>query len=172
MPTGFITAQTGIEYKIREEIIKRNLLSGLISMPSNIFAATPTSVSILFLKKNSESGKVFLIDASKLGTSIKEGKVKKTLLSEDEEKLIIKTYNEKKNIKKFAINVSYERIKENDYSLSAAQYFDVEVKYDEMNSTEFKQEVKNFKISLKDLKQNSDDINNEIYENLKILKND
>lgn len=48
VPTGFITAQSGIEKKIREALIERGWLRGVVSMPSNIFASTGTNVSILF----------------------------------------------------------------------------------------------------------------------------
>jgi type I restriction enzyme M protein len=49
VPTGFITAQSGIERKIREKMVEDKMLRGVISMPSNIFATTGTNVSILFL---------------------------------------------------------------------------------------------------------------------------
>lgn len=38
VPTGFITAQSGIEKKVRQKIIDNHWLKGVISMPSNIFA--------------------------------------------------------------------------------------------------------------------------------------
>ena len=62
------------------------MLSGVVSMPSNIFATTGTNVSVLFIDKANKHGDIVLIDASKLGESVKEGKNKKTLLSSDEEK--------------------------------------------------------------------------------------
>ncbi|MCD8518456.1 MAG: SAM-dependent methyltransferase [Flavobacterium sp.] len=37
LPTGFITAQSGIEKKIRERLITNGWLRGVVSMPSNIF---------------------------------------------------------------------------------------------------------------------------------------
>ena len=39
VPTGFITAQSGIEKKIRERLIDKGWLRGVVSMPSNIFAS-------------------------------------------------------------------------------------------------------------------------------------
>ncbi|MCU0781471.1 MAG: N-6 DNA methylase [Akkermansiaceae bacterium] len=48
VPTGFITAQSGIERKIREHLVAKQMLAGVVSMPSNIFATTGTNVSILF----------------------------------------------------------------------------------------------------------------------------
>ena len=75
-PTGFLTAQNGIEKKIRERLIDKNWLKGVVSMPSNIFANTGTNVSVLFIDKGKEASdnKVILIDASKLGEKRKEGK--------------------------------------------------------------------------------------------------
>src|SRR3989338_1592720 len=81
VPTGFITAQSGIERKIREKLIDKEMLRGVVSMPSNIFATTGTNVSVLFIDKSNTSGKVILMDASKLGETIKDGKNQKTILS-------------------------------------------------------------------------------------------
>ena len=52
VPTGFITAQSGIEKKIRQTIVEKKWLKGVISMPSNIFANTGTNVSVLFIDKS------------------------------------------------------------------------------------------------------------------------
>jgi len=49
MPTGFITAQAGIDKGIREHLVNHQMLAGVVSMPSNIFATTGTNVSILFI---------------------------------------------------------------------------------------------------------------------------
>lgn len=47
VPTGFVTAQSGIDRKIREHLVGKKMLAGVVSMPSNIFATTGTNVSIL-----------------------------------------------------------------------------------------------------------------------------
>jgi len=93
VPTGFITAQSGIERKIREKMVEEKMLRGVVSMPSNIFATTGTNVSILFLDNANKKGDIVLMDASKLGTTVKEGKNQKTLLSAQEEDRIINTFN-------------------------------------------------------------------------------
>ncbi len=96
VPTGFITAQSGIERKIREKLVEKKMLRGVVSMPSNIFATTGTNVSVLFLDKGNSKGDIVLMDASKLGTTVKDGKNQKTLLSAEEEELIITTFNNHK----------------------------------------------------------------------------
>ena len=71
VPTGFITAQSGIEKKIRQTIIEKKWLKGVVSMPSNIFANTGTNVSVLFIDKSNTDGSIMLIDTSKLGKKSK-----------------------------------------------------------------------------------------------------
>jgi type I restriction enzyme M protein len=137
LPTGFITAQSGIEMKIREHLVEQKMLRGVISMPSNIFATTGTKVSILFLDNANKKGDIVLMDASKLGTVIKEGKNQKTVLSKDEEDLIIKTFNNQESIENFTIALSYDKIKENNYSFSAGQYFDVNIEHVDISQKEF-----------------------------------
>jgi type I restriction enzyme M protein len=129
VPTGFITAQSGIDKSIREHLVKNKMLGGVVSMPSNIFATTGTNVSILFIDA-ANKGDVILIDASNLGEKIKEGKNQKTILHGDEEQTIIETFNAKVAIEDFSVVVSYEEIEAKNYSLSAGQYFEIAMTHD------------------------------------------
>jgi type I restriction enzyme M protein len=140
VPTGFITAQSGIEKGIREHLVKHKMLGGVVSMPSNIFATTGTNVSILFIDA-SNHGDVILIDASNLGEKIKEGKNQKTLLSPDEENRIIETFNAKKAVEDFSVVVSYDEIEAKNCSFSAGQYFDVKVEHVAITPKQFDKEL-------------------------------
>jgi len=137
VPTGFITAQNGIEKKIREKLVKEKMLRGVVSMPSNIFATTGTNVSVLFLDKANTKGDIVLMNASNLGTTVKEGKNQKTLLSSEEEQLIINTFNKHEAVKDFTVVVSYTQIEEKNYSFSAGQYFDVKIEHTDITPIEF-----------------------------------
>ena len=143
VPTGFITAQSGIDKSIREHLVKNKMLGGVVSMPSNIFATTGTNVSILFIDA-ANKGDVILIDASSLGEKIKEGKNQKTILRPDEEQCIIETFNAKKAVDDFSVTVSYDEIKAKNYSLSAGQYFEVKIEYSEICEEEFQERIRNF----------------------------
>ena len=169
VPTGFITAQSGIEKKIRQKIVDSKILAGGVSMPSNIFATTGTNVSILFLDAANKD-KVVLIDASNLGTTVKEGKSQKTLLSAEEENQIIKTFTDKKAVEDFSVAVSYEEIKTKNYSLSAGQYFEVKIEYVDITAEEFMDRMKGFEHNLENLFAESKSLEKEIWENLKTLK--
>lgn len=169
VPTGFITAQSGIDKKIREKMVESKMLAGVVSMPSNIFATTGTSVSIIFLDKaNTED--VVLIDASNLGTKVKEGKNQKTVLSEIEEQQIIDTFNNKKNIEDLSVVVTYDKIKTKDFSLSAGQYFEVKIEYFDISSEEFELKIKDYKNNLNVMFEDSRVLNDEIQKKLNALE--
>ena len=170
VPTGFITAQAGIEKKIRERLVEQKMLRGVVSMPSNIFATTGTNVSILFLDKANTKGDIVLMDASKLGTTVKEGKNQKTLLSEAEEQLIIDTFNKHEAKEDFTVVVSYEQIKEKNYSFSAGQYFEVKIEYTDITPTEFEAKMNGFKTNLDSLFAESKTLEKEIQKQLNGLK--
>ena len=148
VPTGFITAQSGIEKKIREKLVEQKMLRGVISMPSNIFATTGTNVSILFIDNENKKGDIVLMDASKLGTTVKDGKNQKTLLSTEEEQKIINTFNRHEAVEDFTVVVSYKQIAEKNYSLSAGQYFDVKIEYSDISPEEFTIKMEGFKADL------------------------
>ena len=170
VPTGFITAQSGIERKIREKLIDKEMLRGVVSMPSNIFATTGTNVSVLFIDKSNTSGKVILMDASKLGETIKDGKNQKTILSSEEEQLIIDTFNKQEVKEDFSVVVSYDQIKEKNYSFSAGQYFDIKIDYVEISPKEFATKMDNCKKHLDELFIESKKIEKEIDKQLGGLK--
>lgn len=162
VPTGFITAQSGIEKKIRMKLIDEKMLRGVVSMPSNIFATTGTNVSILFIDKANTSGEIVLMDASKLGITVKEGKNQKTLLSAEEEDLIINTFNKHQVKEDFAVIVSYDQIKEKNYSFSAGQYFDVKIEYTDITSDEFNTKMNSYKANLNQMFSESRSLEDEI----------
>ncbi|MCW5910233.1 MAG: SAM-dependent DNA methyltransferase [Cyclobacteriaceae bacterium] len=170
VPTGFITAQSGIERKIREKLVEAKMLRGVISMPSNIFATTGTNVSIVFIDKANTKGDIVLMDASKLGETIKEGKNQKTVLRPEEEEKIINTFNRHEAVDDFSVVVSYEQIKEKNYSLSAGQYFEVKIEYVDITAKEFDSKLNDFQNNLKDMFAESAKLEKQIIENLKKLK--
>ena len=170
VPTGFITAQSGIERKIRERLVEQKMLRGVVSMPSNIFATTGTNVSILFIDNANKKGDIVLMDASKLGTTVKEGKNQKTLLSHEEEQKIINTFNKHEAVEDFTVVVSYEQIKEKNYSFSAGQYFEVKIEYSDITPAEFATKMNGFKANLESLFAESKTLENEIQKQLKGLK--
>ncbi|MDQ1770217.1 N-6 DNA methylase [Labilibaculum sp. A4] len=165
VPTGFITAQSGIDKQIRQKLVDSKMLAGVVSMPSNIFATTGTNVSILFIDKQNKE-EIVLIDASKLGTTVKEGKNQKTLLSGKEEQRIINAFNSKQAIDDFSVVLSYEDIKSKNYSFSAGQYFEVKIEYTDITHDEFEVKMDSYKTNLNSLFVESKDLESAIQKNL------
>ncbi|MDO9101207.1 MAG: class I SAM-dependent DNA methyltransferase [Candidatus Nitrotoga sp.] len=165
VPTGFITAQSGIDRKIREHLVDKKMLAGVVSMPSNIFATTGTNVSILFIDDANKKG-VVLIDASNLGTKVKDGKNQKTLLSDAEENRIIATFNAKQAVEDFSVVVSYDEIAAKNYSLSAGQYFEVKIEYTDLTPAQFAVKMQGFTSKLDKLFKESAGLEQEIKKQL------
>jgi len=169
VPTGFITAQSGIDKKIRQRLVENKMLAGVVSMPSNIFATTGTNVSVVFLDKENKED-VVLIDASNLGETVKEGKNQKTVLTFEEEEKIIETFNKKEAIDDFSVVVSYDEIEGKNYSLSAGQYFEVKIEYVDISQEEFQNKLKGFQDVLSNLNRESGILEKNISDGLTKLK--
>ncbi|MBN8786207.1 MAG: SAM-dependent DNA methyltransferase [Terrimonas sp.] len=172
VPTGFITAQSGIERKIREQLVERGWLRGVVSMPSNIFASTGTNVSVLFMDKQADNKHIVLVDASKLGETIKDGKNQRTVLTAVEEKRIIAAMNEKKAEDDFSVVITADDIRNKNYSFSAGQYFEVKIEYVDITAEEFSEKMVVFENKLKGLFAEGEKLEKEILRNLKKLKFD
>ena len=167
VPTGFLTAGSGIQKKIREYIVGHRMLRGVVSMPSNVFANTGTNVSVLLLDKENKDGKVVLMDASKRGTKEKvDGKNQKTVLSEEDMALIVDTFNAGQPVDDFCVAVSYEDIEQKKLSFSAGQYFESKIICSELTPEEFKIKMSFYKDNLAKLFLQSREIEQEICDTL------
>ncbi len=170
VPTGFITAQSGIEKTVRQTIVDKHWLKGVISMPSNIFANTGTNVSVLFIDKSNQDGNIMLVDASKLGEKRKEGKNQKTVLRPEEVRKIEDTFINQEVVEEFSVSVSYEQIAEKNYSLSAGQYFEVKIEFVELSEEAFQQRMRAYAERLDQLFAEGKALEEEIKERLGELK--
>ncbi|WQZ62556.1 type I restriction-modification system subunit M [Helicobacter pylori] len=110
------------EAKIREYLVKENVIDCVIALPENLFFGTNIATCILVLRKNKKDDTTLFIDASK--EFVKEGK-KNKLKAHNREK-ILQTYIERKEVKHFCALANMEKIKENDYNLSVNRYVEQE----------------------------------------------
>lgn len=170
VPTGFITAQSGIEKNIREQLVERGWLRGVVSMPSNIFASTGTNVSVLFIDRQADNQHIVLVDASKLGDTVKDGKNQRTVLTPDEENRIIKAMNEKKPDADFSVVITADDVRGKNYSFSAGQYFDVKIEYIDITAEEFTDKMNAFQSNLQQYFKEGADLEKKILGQLKSLK--
>ena len=169
VPTGFITAKSGIKKKILQKIVDEHIVYGCVSMPGNVFATTGTNVSVLFFDKSKQHESVVLIDASKLGEDYKDGNNQRTRLRPEEIDLIVNTFIKAKAINDFSVVVDYDEIKEKGYGLFAGQYFDVKVEYIDITEDKFKEDLSLFMTDINKLNKESQILNehiNRIIDNL------
>ena len=169
VPTGFITAKSGIAFKIRKHLIDNHFLGGVVSMPSNIFANTGTNVSVVFIDKSGVE-KPVLIDASKLGETIKDNGNQKTKLRPEEIRRIVDTFRGKEAEDDFSVTPSFEEIAEKGYSFSAGQYFDIKIDYVDITEDEFNRRMTDYKTKLTAQFEESHRLEAEIMKQLDSLK--
>lgn len=174
IPTGFITAKSGIENKILQKIVDDKIVWGVVSMPSNVFANTGTNVSVLFFDKSGakkDDGKVILVDASKLGEEYKDSNgLKKRRLTDEEINKIVNTFRNKDAVEDFSVCVTYDEIKAKGYVLSAGQYFDIKIEYVDITEEEFNAQMKADTEELAKMFAESRSLEDEIQKQLKQLR--
>ena len=170
VPTGFITAKSGIAFKIRKHLVdgEKSILRGVVSMPSNIFANTGTNVSVVFIDKSGVD-KPVLIDASKLGETIKENGNQKTKLRTEEIQQIVNTFRNKDVVEDFSVTPTFDEIKVKGYSFSAGQYFDIKIDYVDITEDEFNRRMDNFKTTLRQQFRESHRLEEEILKQLECI---
>jgi len=122
LPHG-VLFRGGAEGRIREQLIKKDLIDAIVSLPAKLFYGTGIPAAIWILNKNKpeeRKNKILIIDASK---EYLEGKNQNSLRKQDIEK-IIKTYDQYQDVEKYARIVDIKEIKENDFNLNVTRYID------------------------------------------------
>ena len=114
------------EATIREHIIKKGYIEGIVGLPANIFFGTGIPASIIILNKKGAADRkgIFFIDA-------KDGFVKdgnKNRLREQDIKRIVDTWNNRKDVPYYARFVSNDEIKRNEFNLNIPRYIQAEDK--------------------------------------------
>jgi type I restriction enzyme M protein len=115
------------EGRIRESLLKENIVDAVIGLPAGLFQTTGIPVAILILDRSREPGgknakrkDVLFIEASK---AFKPGKAM-NFMEEEHIQKILAAYEKRKDIPKFCRAVTPEEIKENDYNLNITRYVD------------------------------------------------
>ena len=139
-------------------------------MPSNIFATTNTNVSIIFIDKSKVSDSIMLIDASKLGKTVKDDSGQKTILSEEEEKLMIDVFNTNSTVENLSVCVTNDDIKAKLYSYNPGHYFKVRIEHEFITQVEFSNKFNDFKQDINELLKESNSLNIKIKEYLEKIK--
>src|SRR3989339_752812 len=116
LPHG-VLFRGGSEGRIREQILKNDLIEAIIAMPSKLFYGVGIPVCILIFNRNkpeNKKNKLIFIDAEK---DYAEGKNQNSLRKKDIDK-IVSAYDDYKDIEKFARIVDLKEIEKNEFNLN------------------------------------------------------
>jgi type I restriction enzyme M protein len=110
------------EAEIREKIIRRGYIKGIIGLPPNLFYGTGIPACIIVLDKENATSRtgIFMIDASK--GFLKDGN-KNRLRHQDIHK-IVDTFTRQLELPRYSRMVSVAEIEANDYNLNIPRYID------------------------------------------------
>ena len=110
------------EGTIRESLLRRGLIEGVIGLPANLFYGTGIPACIVVLDKSQAATRdaVFLVDASR--GFRKDGP--KNRLREQDIHRVVDTYHQRRNVPGYARLVPLAEVAANDYNLNLPRYVD------------------------------------------------
>lgn len=113
----------GQEGKIRESVIRENLLDAVIGLPANLFYGTGIPAALMIFdkaRKPSGQGKVLFIDASR---EFEQSTNQNRLREQDIDK-IVQAFRKRKNMDKYAYLADFSELEENEFNLNIPRYVD------------------------------------------------
>jgi len=139
LPHG-VLFRGGAEGRIREQILKHDLIETVIALPSKLFYGTGIPAAILIFNKNkpeSRKSKILIIDAEK---DFSEGKNQNSLRVQDISK-IVKAYDGWQDILQYARVVDVKEIEKNDFNLNVRRYIENGDKEEEIDVSAVRKEL-------------------------------
>ena len=111
----------GAEGRIREQLIKNDLIEAIIALPSKLFFGTGIPAAIVIFNKNKQTArkhKILIVDAEK---DYEELKKQNRLRKKDIEK-IVSAFDSFRDIEKYARVVDVKELEENEFNLNVRRY--------------------------------------------------
>ena len=132
------------EGRIREQVVKENLLDAVIGLPEKLFSTAAIPVALLVFDRQREKGgpledrkDVLFVDASK---EFESGRNQNMLMPANIDR-IIETVEARQEIEKFAHLSTPEEIAENGYNLNIPRYVDTYEKEEEIDLAAVQAEI-------------------------------
>ena len=167
LANGSLSSQTGGEGTIRENIIKADLIEGIVALPSQLFYTTGIPVSLWFLnREKKQKDKILFVDARNMGTMVT--RKLRELQKADIKKIadIFDKYNDGtlENEKGFCAVVALGDVAKQDYILTPGRY--VGIAEQEDDGIPFQEKMDKLTTELSDLFAQSHDLEDEIRKQL------
>jgi type I restriction-modification system DNA methylase subunit len=112
------------EEKIRENMIKEDIIEGIIALPPKLFYGTGIPGCVLILNRNkppNRKNKIILIYAAK---DFEEGKVRNKLRGSDIQK-IVSAFKNYKDIDRYCHIAEFDELQENEFNLNVPRFVDI-----------------------------------------------
>lgn len=167
LANGSLSSQTGGEGTIRENIIKADLIEGIVALPSQLFYTTGIPVSLWFLNRaKKQTNKILFVDARNMGNMVTR---KLRELSEEDIMKIAGTFDTfnsgtLENEKGYCAVVSIEDVAKQDYILTPGRY--VGIAETEDDGEPFQEKMERLTSELSYLFAQSHDLEEEIRKQL------
>jgi len=167
LANGSLSSQTGGEGTIRENIIKADLIEGIVALPSQLFYTTGIPVSLWFLnREKKQKDKILFVDARNMGTMVTR---KLRELQKADIKKIADTFDKYndgtlENEKGFCAVVALGDVAKQDYILTPGRY--VGIAEQEDDGIPFQEKMDKLTTELSDLFAQSHDLEDEIRKQL------
>ncbi|MGI6680174.1 MAG: N-6 DNA methylase [Bdellovibrionota bacterium] len=167
LANGSLSSQTGGEGKIRENIIKDDLVECIVAMPTQLFYSTGIPVSLWILNKDKkQKGKTLFIDARNMGEMVTKAHRD---LKEEEIHKIADTYKgfiegNLEEVQGYSAIASLEDIEKHDFVLTPGRYVGIEDIEDD--GIPFDEKMENMTTELAELFAKSRKLEDEIKKNL------
>lgn len=161
LPHG-VLFRGGAEGRIREQLIKNDLIEAIIALPAKLFFGTGIPAAIVIFNKNKpepHKNKILIIDAEK---DFEEGKKQNRLRKKDIDK-IVSAFEGYRDIEKYARVVDFKEIDENEFNLNVRRYV-------ENGDEEEIVDVKSVWRELKDIEKERETVDKKVEKYLRELK--
>lgn len=129
LANGALSSQTSGEGEIRKNIIRADLVEGIVALPTQLFYSVTIPVTLWFISKNKkQKGKTLFIDARKMGYMVDR---KHRDFTDDDIKKLSDTFEAFQNgtleeVKGFCAVADLQEIEKQDYILTPGRYVGIE----------------------------------------------
>ena len=122
MPHG-VLFRGASESRIREGLLKEDLIEAVVGLPTNLFYGTGIPAAIVIVNRNKDKarkGKVLFVEGSR---EFREGSAQ-NYLRDDDVKKIAATIHSYKNVERYARAVEISEIENNNWNLNISRYIE------------------------------------------------
>ncbi len=174
LANGSMSSNTSGEGKIREAMVRGDVVEAMVALPGQLFANTQIQVCLWFLTNDKTQrgrdrrGETLFIDARQMGTMVSR---KERVLTEGDISKIAETVDCWRNAKDYqdisgyCYNSQFEEIEKNNFELTPGRYVGAQDEEDDGES--FEEKMKRLTYLLKEQQEEGVKLDKKIAENLK-----